>query len=247
MRMLSRSFTLMLCVLSLTGCRTVPGKPAPGSEAKRPDQVLDFDTLYQENCSACHGEHGRRGAAIPLANPAYLAFAGAANLQRITANGVPGTLMPPFRQASGGMLTDQQIAVITQGMIAHWSSPSPLAAASSIRYAATLPGDPARGGQIFAMTCSRCHGADGTGSSTPSPHTGSLVDPAYLALISDQGLRSIIVAGLPGEDMPGADSAAAQPMADQDVTDIVAWLTAHRTLTPGQPYATPAVPQRRPQ
>jgi mono/diheme cytochrome c family protein len=228
MKRLLSFFLLFLCALGLAGCRAVPGKPAPGSEAKRPDQILDFPTLYQENCSACHGDQGRMGAAISLANPAYLSFAGAANLERITANGVPGTMMPPFLQKSGGMLTEQQIDVIAQGMLRLWSKPSPLAA---IGYTGTLKGDPVNGEHAFAATCSQCHGTDGTGSSAPNIHTGSLVDPSYLALISDQGLRSIIVAGQPDEGMPGAG-----PMTDRDVTDIVAWLASHRTPTPGQPY-----------
>ncbi len=248
MRTLPQSSALLLCLLGLAGCRTIPGKPQPGSEARRPDQVLDFATLYKENCSACHGEHGSMGAAISLGNPAYLAFAGTANLQRITANGVPGTLMPPFSQASGGMLTDQQIGVLTQGLASLWSRPSPAAAPSAIGYAATLKADPARGAQLFVSTCSNCHGADGTGSSATETPTGSLVDPAYLALISDQALRSIVVAGEPDEGMPGSAQAAAHPLSDQDVTDIVAWLASHRIQAPGQPYpaATP-VSQRRPQ
>jgi cytochrome c oxidase cbb3-type subunit 3/ubiquinol-cytochrome c reductase cytochrome c subunit len=65
---------------------------------------------------------------------------------------------------------------------------------------------------------------------------GSLVDPAYLALISDQALRSIIVAGQPDQGMPSTDQVSAHPLTDQDVTDIVAWLASHRIRTPGQPY-----------
>lgn len=239
MRILPQSSALLICGLCLAGCRVVPGKPVPGSEAKRPDQVLDFATLYQENCSACHGEHGKMGAAISLANPAYLSFAGTANVERILANGVPGTLMPPFSRASGGMLTDPQIAVLTHGMIELWSKPSPVAAPSPIAYSQTLQGDPIRGAQLFASTCSTCHGIDATGSAATKSPTGSLVDPAYLALISDQALRSIIVAGQPDQGMPGADQAAARPLTDQDVTDLVAWLASHRTQTPGQPYPQP--------
>ena len=74
-------------------------------------------------------------------------------------------------------------------------------------------------------------------------HTGSLVDPAYLALISDQGLRSLIIAGQSGEGMPDWRSditgAGSRAMADQEVTDIVAWLASHRVASPGQPYVHP--------
>jgi cytochrome c oxidase cbb3-type subunit 3/ubiquinol-cytochrome c reductase cytochrome c subunit len=69
------------------------------------------------------------------------------------------------------------------------------------------------------------------------------VDPAYLALISDQGLRSLIIAGQPQEDMPDWRSdisgAGSRAMTEQEITDTVAWLACHRVATPGQPYMHP--------
>jgi cytochrome c oxidase cbb3-type subunit 3/ubiquinol-cytochrome c reductase cytochrome c subunit len=233
-------FALLLCAVVLAGCLNAPGKPAAGSEAKRPDQVLDFPTLYQENCSACHGDHGKGGAAISLANPAYLSFAGAANLARITANGVPGTMMPTFSQKSGGVLTDEQIQVLTQGMLKLWSEPSQHPGVSSIPFLKTLQANSTKGASQFAAMCSSCHGADGAGTSATTIPTGSLIDPSYLSLISDQGLRSVIVAGHSNNPFPN--------MTDGDVTDIVSWLVSHRTLAPKatSPVA-PVVSQRRPQ
>jgi len=67
---------------------------------------------------------------------------------------------------------------------------------------------------------------------------GSIVDGSYLALISDQGLRSIMIAGRPDEGMPDWRTDGAQPMTDQQITDIVAWLATKRTVNPGQPYPT---------
>jgi hypothetical protein len=67
---------------------------------------------------------------------------------------------------------------------------------------------------------------------------GSIVDGSYLALISDQGLRSITIAGRPDEGMPDWRSDGAQPLTDQQITDIVAWLASKRTANPGQPYPT---------
>jgi mono/diheme cytochrome c family protein len=55
----------------------------------RPEEVLAFPTLYKQNCAACHGENGRNGAAISLANPVYIALAGETHLQEVIANGVP--------------------------------------------------------------------------------------------------------------------------------------------------------------
>ena len=238
------TLSLLACAVAFVaaGCNA-PGKPGPEPEVPRPEQVLDFATLYSQNCAACHGENGRNGAAIALANPVYLAIAGSPNIQRITADGVPGTAMPPFAKSRGGMLTDQQIAVIAQGMQQHWGNPSALAGATPPPYAAAAPGNPAKGQQAFTTFCARCHGVDGTGGKSPRDESlGSLVDPAYLALVSDQGLRSIILAGQTEQDAhdwrsySASPGAPAIPMSDRQVTDTVAWLTSHRIATPGQVY-----------
>src|SRR5665213_1943145 len=99
---------LILC-LGCIGCMNAPGRPVSGPEVPRPDQVMDFAALYKQNCAGCHGENGKDGAAIALANPVYLAVAGEANLRQVIAKGVDGKLMPPFDKSAGGTLTDQQI------------------------------------------------------------------------------------------------------------------------------------------
>jgi mono/diheme cytochrome c family protein len=226
--------------LAGTGCHYAPGKPVPGSEEKRPDQVLDFATLYAQNCAACHGEQGKNGAALSLANPVYLDVAGTANILRITAEGVPGTMMPPFARAKGGMLTEQQIAALVQGMVREWGTAALPAGQTPPSYASNSAGVAANGQRAFATFCARCHGADGAGALVNSIHVGSLVDPAYLSLISDQGLRSITIAGQPEQGMPDWRSDAAgngaRPTTDEEITDIVAWIAAHRIATPGEPY-----------
>ena len=242
------SLSSLLCALSLSGlgCSGAPGRPGAGSVVSRPGQVLNFATLYTENCSACHGASGKNGAAISLANPVYLAYAGEANLERVTANGVPGTLMPPFAQSSGGALTDQQIHALADGMIQNWSRPGALTGQTPPSYSSVSAGDATQGQKAFATFCGRCHGADGMGqeslSGSKGAATGSLVNPSYLALVSDQNLRTMIVSGQPEQGMPdwrqdlsGAESRA---LTDQEIADIVAWLATHRTSAPGQPYAS---------
>src|SRR5271154_4864823 len=135
------ALALAAAVLALVGCSRIPGRPGPGPEVVRPDEILDFPTLYKANCAACHGENGRNGAAISLANPVYLAVAGEENLREITAKGVPGKLMPPFARSAGGMLTDQQINVLSHGMMQQWSTPDVFAGQNIPQYRATLPGD----------------------------------------------------------------------------------------------------------
>jgi mono/diheme cytochrome c family protein len=238
--------SLIIALLACAACFAsagcdAPGKPKLQSQAERPDEVLAFQTLYKQNCAACHGDDGKNGAAIALANPIYLATAGLDNLLRVTASGVSGTAMPPFGKTAGGMLTDRQIQIIARGMMDTWGNPNALAGQPSFAYASSNPGDPAKGNAAFSTFCARCHGTDGAGISTnKGTRTGSIVDPAYLALVSDQGLRSTIIAGEPGEGMPDWRSdlpgPAGRAMTDQEITDVVAWIVSHRIATPGQPY-----------
>jgi mono/diheme cytochrome c family protein len=239
-RSLNAALIMAALAVGATGCQDAPGKPKIGSDVSRPEKVLDFETLYSQNCAGCHGEHGSNGAAISLANPVYLATAGAANIQRVTSAGVSGTMMPGFAKGAGGMLTDQQIAALTQGMIAAWARPATLNGQQPPSYAGSSPGDASKGQAAFNTYCARCHGADGAGVSTPNMRTGSLVDPAYLSLISDQGLRSFIIAGQPQQGMPdwrsGVTGSGAHAMTEQEITNVVAWIATRRTATPGQVY-----------
>jgi mono/diheme cytochrome c family protein len=200
---MSLRLLILACALLLCACNRTPLESA----ALLPDQVLDFPTLYAQNCQACHGAGGRNGAAIALASPLYLATVGVANIQRIVAAGVPGSLMPPFATTSGGTLTDAQIAVLAKGMASAWGKPVP----PSVPYASTSTGDSARGRQTFTDECLNCHAAN------------TMLDPDYLALITDQGLRSFIIAG-------HGFGQSEKPLAlnDRQVTDTVAWLAANR-------------------
>lgn len=232
------TFALLACAMCLgnLGCEA-PGKPVH-AEAYRPDDVLDFPTLYKQNCAACHGKDGKGGATLPLANPIYLAVAGPDNIQRITAIGVAGTSMPPFARSRGGTLSDRQIAALTKGVIDTWGHAG---TGQLIPYAGTASGNPANGQAAYATFCARCHGANGSGMKGDSGvWTDSIVDPAYLALVSDQFLRSTIIAGLPDRSMPDWRSdlsgSNARAMTDQEITDTVAWITSHRVAAPGQPY-----------
>ena len=237
-----RALILAAAGIALVGCSRIPGRPGPGPEVVRPDEVLNFSTLYKANCAACHGENGRNGAAISLANPVYVAIAEEDNLRQITGKGIAGSLMPAFAKSAGGMLTDKQINVLANGMMQQWSKRDLLAGVSIPPYRATITGDAGRGRQAFGTFCARCHGAAGEGvagdAKSGMGKTGSIVDGSYLALISDQGLRSITIVGRPDEGMPDWRTDATQPMTEQQITDIVTWLASKRAVNPGQPYPT---------
>jgi cytochrome c oxidase cbb3-type subunit 3/ubiquinol-cytochrome c reductase cytochrome c subunit len=231
--------TAAVCLI-FVGCGNVPGRPGPGPEVVRPEEVVDFPTLYKQNCAACHGVDGKGGPAISLSNPEYIALAGETQIHEIIAKGVPGKLMPAFARSSGGMLTDQQVTNLAQGIVEQWGKPNLLAGQVPPPYLATLTANADHGAEAYGVHCAQCHGATGEGhpADAKSGKLGSIVDPSYLALISDQNLRSILIAGRPDTGQPDWRNDGAQPMTDQQVTDIVAWLSSKRVANPGQPYPT---------
>jgi cytochrome c oxidase cbb3-type subunit 3 len=219
----------------LCGCANAPGRPAAGDEPVVPSEVTDFKVLYGQNCAGCHGDNGKGGAAIALADPVYLAIADDTVVRHAAANGISGTSMPAFAQSAGGMLTEKQIDLIIRGIREHWSQHNALTGANPPPYSSTTPGDSARGAQVYATFCSSCHGVAGKGG----PKASSIVDGSFLALLNDQQLRTIVIVGRPDLGAPDwRDNVPGTPMSAQDVSDVVAWLASQRTQFPGQPYPT---------
>src|SRR5713226_7450659 len=221
-----------LTVLACAACNSSPGRPGTGSEVIPPDQVVEFNVLYGQNCAGCHGTSGNGGATIALRDPVFLTIADDAVIRRAAANGVPGTPMPAFAQSAGGMLNDKQIDALVRG-VRSWAKPDVLGDQTPPSYAALLSGDPQRGADAYRTYCSSCHGANGGGGSKAS----SIVDGSYLALTSDQQLRTIVIAGRPELGAPDwRGDVPGHPMSAQEISDVVAWLSSHRPQFPGQPY-----------
>ena len=231
MRGLRIASPLLLAAALLPGCDSLPGRPKIEDREVRPDHVEDFRVLYAENCAGCHGTDGKGNAALGLANPVYLAIVDDATLGRVITQGVRGTQMSAFARSAGGMLTDRQVAVLVKG-IRGWAQPQALAGALPPPYAGG-PGDAARGAQAYATYCSSCHAAEGKGG----PKASSIVDGSYLGLVSDQSLRTTVIAGRPEIGQPDWRSdVPGRAMTAEEVADVVAWLTSQRAETPGRPY-----------
>lgn len=227
----------VVAFLACAACSSSRSAARADSEVVPPSEIVDFHTLYRQNCAGCHGVEGSGGAAIALANPVFLAIADDTVIRRTASNGVPGTPMPAFAQSAGGMLSDKQIDAIVHG-IRSWAKPGALGDQTPPPYTASSPGDSQRGADVYRIYCSSCHGADGRGGSKAS----SIVDGSYLALVSDQQLRTIVIAGRPELDAPDWRSdVEGRPMSAQEVSDVVAWLSSQRPKFPGQPYRTASV------
>jgi cytochrome c oxidase cbb3-type subunit III len=224
---------LVLGVFGSFASRIVTHRPNIEPAALAPDQVLDFDVLYRQNCSGCHGTNGKNGPAPPIGDPSYLAIADDAIIRQFAANGVPGTPMPAFAQSAGGMLADKQIDVLVKGIRTKWASPDALKGVNPPPYAGQATGDSSRGAKVYAAYCVSCHGSTGSGRSK----AGSIVDGSFLALTSDRVLRVSTIVGRPEMGFPDwRNDLAGHPMSDQEISDVVAWMAEQRPKFPGQPY-----------
>src|SRR5271167_4320614 len=220
----------LTALLAFMGC-SLRGKPGPGPEVPRPDSVLDPVVLYRENCAACHGAEGKHGPAMALSDPVYLAIVDDDTLRNTISKGRAGTAMSAFAQKEGGMLTDEQINAIIRGIRERWSKPNALAGVTAPPYAAKAPGNPEQGEAVYANFCVSCHGTGDKGG----PRAGSVTNTAYLSLVSDQGLRTIVIAGRPDFGAPDwRGNVPGHPMTDQQISDVVAWLVAQRPKQPTQ-------------
>ena len=227
------SILLAACAFGLSGCDWMPGRPKPADKWQSPEEVSGFDRLYRGNCLACHGLGTVTGASIAMDNPTYLAVVPGDTLLEVVAGGVHGTAMPGSSKAAGGTLTTAQIKTIVDGILAKKSAPASGTALPP--YSAPL-GDAAQGGRVFAASCASCHGTDGTGGKK----AGSVVNASYLDLVSDQYLRTIVIAGRPDLGCPDfANRTPGKPMTSDDISAVTAWLASHRKNEFGQPLVAP--------
>jgi cytochrome c oxidase cbb3-type subunit III len=147
------------------------------------------------------------------------------------------------------MPTAPEIDALVGDMLKRWGRPMqapegplpPYDAAGAVTNGSG-PGDPDQGSKVFAEACARCHGPDGNGGDKG----GSVVDAAYLALVSDQALRTAVIAGRTDLGMPDwREDIPGQPLTPQQISDVVAWLAARRGPVVGRSGSSVQV--RRPE
>jgi cytochrome c oxidase cbb3-type subunit III len=216
----------VIAALYCSACNRAGDDWAAMNEPARPEDVVDFWTLYNQNCSACHGQEGENGPAFDLANPVYQSIVDDASLKKWITNGMPGTEMPAFGESAGGFLRERQVDVLVTGIRKNWAK-NGIGGANPPPYVANLSGDAKSGEEVYKAACISCHQKPGERISNAS----------YLALVSDQSLRTITITGRPDLGQPNwQQDRPEHPLTNEDVTNVVAYLASLRSGTPGQPY-----------
>lgn len=209
--------------LLLSACDP-PGKPTLAEEASENGApIFEFTALYNQNCSGCHGAEGKNGPGRILNDAVYLSFISPPELKQVLVNGRPGTAMPGWSAQAGGPLSDKQIDALVDGMYKNWAKPASASGPKPPPYAQpeNETGNPTHGKQLFVRDCFMCHGK--------GARVGMVTEPSYLALVSNQMLRTSIVVGRPDLGMPDYRFLnLGKPLSGSDVTDLVAYLVSLR-------------------
>ena len=158
------------------------------------DKLAAGIMLYAENCVACHGADGLGSNLAPALNDPGVRAQEAAALERTLRLGVSGTLMAGWEKA----LDAEQIGALVELMLRWDEVPSGAIPAPDKPFLVTEE-SLALGEELFAASCSSCHGPEGQGSQ----RAPSLNVQSYLAETPDSALEQIVSLGVPGTSMQG--------------------------------------------
>lgn len=179
--------------------------------------------VYATNCVACHGANGEGTTLAPALNTDELRTRlSDADITRIVAQGVPGTLMSSWERA----LEPEAIDAVTT-LVRRW--PELDAAGVTLPVIETAPIDMspaaiADGARLYSILCTQCHGVDGYGSRLAP----ALNDQTFLSQTPDAAIQQIIAGGVSGTSMP----AWGGYLTEADIAAITAYLRNMEATAP---------------
>jgi mono/diheme cytochrome c family protein/rhodanese-related sulfurtransferase/catechol 2,3-dioxygenase-like lactoylglutathione lyase family enzyme len=170
--------------------------------------------MYQKYCALCHGKN-REGYAADnapsLRSHSLMATSTTTNFQRYTVQyGREGTAMGGYLNTQGGPLEYIEIELLLQWLYDQSGVEKPIELSRE-----PVTGDVAVGAEIYANTCSVCHGADGEGISAPA-----LGNSMFLATATDEFLKYAIKEGRDGTPM----IAFKDSLIDNEINGLTAFL-----------------------
>jgi len=185
-------------------------------------------SLYENNCSSCHGIDGKGGVGVPLSLPSFLNSVPNSYLEKTIRYGRPGRVMPPYPK-----LSDAQIKSIVGHLRSFADGEVPASLDVLVR------GDIKRGKKLYAQNCSSCHGANGeggkgTGVTFSRPRDLPVIAPAinnpgFLLAATDSMIKRTLVNGRKGTPMISFIKAG---LKEKDIDDIVSYVRSFEKAKP---------------
>src|SRR6266576_2644493 len=125
-----------------------------------------------------------------------------------------------------GRLGEKQIDALVEGMRSRWGKGEDFKNVAMPPYniedaisKGGAPGDQRRGAVVYQTYCAQCHGKDGSGGAKG----GSVINSDYLALVSDQALRTTVIVGRSDLSMPDwRGNVPGRALGPQEISDVVA-------------------------
>jgi cytochrome c oxidase cbb3-type subunit 3 len=208
---------------------------AAPAEAQEPvGDPKEGGELYVENCAMCHGTDGKGRVGASLS--AFPGIKVDSALKQSIKDGVEGSVMPAWGQASGGPLTDQEIDDIVAYIIAAFGGTAPLAPAPTYQ-APTIPplpaveGDPSTGSLVYQANCKVCHGDRGEG------RFGSTLAKAWSGNQTAVYVQQVVREGVQGSTMPAWADENGGPLSEEMIRDVTAFVLS---LSPVETQPEPA-------
>ena len=176
--------------------------------------------LFAEKCVACHGGDGLGTALAPALNDLKVREKPSDELKRTVLLGKSGTLMAGWENI---LSQEETSALLT--LIKEWDrvpiGSIPVPQSSIVVTKESI----AKGGQLYSVNCSQCHGPDGQGRGMRVP---SLNVKAFLAKTNDAALEQIIKLGVPDTPMP----AWGDRMKKEDIQAVVGFIRSWEPTAP---------------
>ncbi len=176
-------------------------------------------SLYAQECVACHGADGLGTTLAPALNDPAVREKGAEELERILLNGVPGTLMAAWQTR----LAHEYVAALL-ALVARWEEVPTGTIPAPDRPVAVTAESLQLGADLYAQSCSRCHGPDGQGTG----RAPALNVKGFLTDTNDAAIQQIITLGVPGTAMP----AWGDRLTDAEIQAIVGFIRAWQPTAP---------------
>jgi mono/diheme cytochrome c family protein len=101
-----------------------PSARSDAREAQAASLAAEGESLWQFNCSSCHGLAGEGGIGPALNSTQYLQSASDEQSRTLIAVGVPGSQMSAYSLDYGGPLTSEQIKSVA-AFIRSWEPDAP--------------------------------------------------------------------------------------------------------------------------